>query len=451
MKASILLRIALLFGVSLRLEAGLEQVPLPEHSLPGLESLLEHAVQQSPRMLNQALNLEIAENDRIQARANLLPSVGGTYRDNQARDQRADQSGTLNVRKVYYDLSINQTIFSWGERGSYARMGEIRQKIIQTQYQEAYRILAQEIRARYLTLITQKINLERTRFNNKLVQEQLRLAEDKLVKKQFSDLDMFAPRLNAERSLIDLERNEFDFNNARLSLARLAGVPDLSDESIPEDVPVPARYDAVVFNQLVGDYSQQKDLPTPEAKLMLRQLDLDQLDYKVASVRLRPKLSFNAGLTQDEQAYSLNVAQKYQVNSKYAGIAVSWSIFDSFSSAAATRTALARRRQHQNDYLEMHARLLQQAEMQNRMLYFSARNLSIQERFLDSAYGNLRTKQEEFKRGLISETDIGQVQLYLYDTRIGTSSARADYYQKVVELLGTLNNDPAIAYAPIKP
>ena len=450
MKARFPLSIAVLLVVCLRAEAGLEQVPLPEHSLPGLESILQHAVQQSPRMLNQAINLEIAENDRIQARANLLPSIGGSYRDSKARDTRADQAGNLNVRKVYYDLSINQTIFSWGERSSYARMGEIRQKIIQAQYQEAYRILAQEIRSRYLAIITQKIYVERTRYNDKLIQEQLRLAEDKLAKKQFSDLDMFAPRLNAERSQIDLERVEFEYNNSRLSLAHLAGLPEVPDEAIPMDVPVPARYVASAFDGLVANFASQQDLPTSEARLMLRQLDLDQLDYKVASVRLRPKLSFAAGLTQDEQAYSLNVAQKYQVNSKYAGIAVSWPIFDSFSSAAATRTALARRRQHQNEYSEMHSRLVQQAQMQNRMLYFSARNLAIQERFLDSAYGNLRTKQEEFKRGLISETDIGQVQLYLYDTRMNTNSARADYYQKVVELLGTLNNDPAIAYAPVK-
>ena len=441
----------LLFAGLARVSAGVEQVPLPEQSIPALEALLQQAVRQSPRMVSRAIDLEIAENDRIQARANLLPTAGGSYRDAQSRDDRADQSHAITVRKVYYDFNINQPVFTWGERSSYARMGVIRQKIAQIQYQEAYRILAQEIRARYLSLITQRIYLERSRFNQKLTAEQLRLAEDKYAKKVYSDLDMFVPRLNAERGQIDLERSEFEFENAKHALARLSGVPAIAEDTLPPDVPVPAGYSAAPFDNLVKDFISQKDPPTPEAKSLLRQLEIDQLDYKVQSVRLRPKLSLVAGISQDEQAYSLNVAQKYQVNSKYAGLQVSWAIFDSFSTAAGTRSALARRRQHQNEYTEIQDRLIQQARQQSRQVYFSARNLSIQERYLDSAAGNLRSKQDEFKRGLLSEADVSQVQLNLYDARINTGGARADYYQKVADLLGTLNNDPAITYAPLKP
>ena len=69
------------------------QLALPERFLPGLEQLLRAAVQQSPQMLNRALDLEIAENNRIAARANLLPNVGGWANYYEAKDARADLPG----------------------------------------------------------------------------------------------------------------------------------------------------------------------------------------------------------------------------------------------------------------------------------------------------------------------------------------------------------------------
>jgi outer membrane protein TolC len=452
MKARYFLALTLLLGGGVLRSVGAESVPLPEQSLPGLADLLHQSVRQSPRMINRNLELEIAENDRIAARAAMLPTVGGYYRDSQSRDSRADQVNTLQVRKVAYDLNINQPIFAWGEKRNTARMGEIRQKIALGQYQEAYRLLAQEIRAKYLALITQKTFVERSRYNQKFMQEQLRIAEDKYAKKIFSDLDMFGPRLNAERAQLDLERAEYDYDFNKRTLARMAGVPAIADESLPADVPpVPGTYSEALFEGLVGDYLRQKDLPSVEAASLRQQLDLDELDYQNQRVRLRPKFSLTAGANQDEQSYSLNVAQRYRVNSLYVGVQVNWTIFDSFASTSAIRTALARRRQHENEYSDMHERLAAQAQSQSKQIYFSSRNLSIQERFLDSAVGNLRSKQDEFKRGLISDADVSQVTLYLYDTRIATGNARADYYQKVGELLGTLNNDPVVTNAPVKP
>lgn len=427
------------------------QVPLPEQKIPALAEMLRHAAAQSPRMLDQILNLEIAENDRISARANLLPTMGGYFRDYETRDERADQPGRLRVHKVAYDVNISQPVFSWGERRNYARMGEIRQKIAQGNVREAYRILAVEIRSQYLYLVSQKIALERAKFNQKFTQDQLRIAEDKYAKKIISDLDIFAPRLTAEQAQITLERTEFEYANLKQALARMTGLPEVTDDMVADAVPKPEPYNAVSFDGLVDEFSRQKELPNNDAAALRHTIELDDLDYRNQKVRLLPKLSFTVGLNQDEQSYSLNVAQRYAVNSAYAGFTVNWTIFDSFSSAAATRTALAHRRQHQNQYADLNARLVAQARVQARQIYFSARNLSIQERFLDSAAGNLKSKQEEFQRGLISEADVSQVRLALYDNQINAGNIRAEYYQRVSDLLGTLNADPVTAQTPSKP
>lgn len=424
--------------------ASLDGVVLPENVFGGLDGILKSAVEQSPRMLNRQLDLQIAEDDRIIARAALLPSFGATFRLHEARDKRADLPGRLSVQKSYYDVSVSQPLFFWGERRNSARMGEIRQKIAQGNYRDGYRLLVQELRSQYLQLIVRKVGLTRARYNRQFAKEQLAIGEERLLKKVISGVEVFPLRLNSERAEIALERALFDFENSKISLARLAGMPELKDGAIPDSIP-PIAYAAPVIDRLLAGFLAQKDLPTNEAFALRNQIEIQELDYLNQKTRLRPKFSFAAGTNQDEQSYSLNTAQKFRVNSFYAGIQVGWTIFDGFVSQASTRNSLARRRQLDNDYRELTERLAQQAQSQARLAYFSARDMSINDRFLTAGEGNFVSKQGEFKRGSVAEADVSLAQLSLYDAQLSAYNSRADYLLKVGDFLGTLSEDPVLA------
>lgn len=418
-------------------------VVLPEKVVSGLDGILKSAVEQSPRMLNRALDLQIAEDDRLAARAGLLPNLSTSFRYNEARDERADIAGRLSVKKTYYDVAFVQPVFFWGERRNSARMGEIREKIVQGQYRDGYRLLVQELRSQYLQLIVRKVTVARARFNQQFAKDQLAIGEERLAKKVISGAEIFPLRLNSERADIDLERTIFEYENAKTTFARLAGMATLTDAAIPDTVPT-VTYGAPVFDRLLAEFLAQKEFPTAEAFSLRNQLEIQNLDYLNQKTRLRPKFSFLAGTNQDEQSYSLNSAQKFRVNSIYAGVQVTWAIFDGFASPAFTRIALARRRQLENDYRELTERLAQQAQSQARMVYFSARNMSITDRFLVAGEGNLTSKKDEFKRGSIAEADVSLAQLALFDAQLGAFNARADYLLKVGDFLGTLAEDPVL-------
>jgi outer membrane protein TolC len=433
------------FAVSLYASSpSVNDLILPERVFPQLDGILRGAVQQSPRMLSRALDLEIAENNRIQARSNLLPSLSGSYSYYQASDDRADLSGRHGVTKVAYSAVLVQPIFFWGERRNNDRMGAIQLKVSQGQYRDAYRLLAQELRGSYMRLIVQKIAVARSRFNVEYAQTQLKLQEDRLAKKVISESDIFNVRLTAEQAQITLERAEFDLLNAKASFARLAGLSGMTDEEIPDSIPVVA-YSPAPFDQLLAGFLAQKDPPTTEAFALRHQLEIGNLTYANQKTRLRPKVSAVLGTYQDEQAYSLNVAQKYQVNSIYGGVSVSWAIFDGFASGAATRNALASRRQMENDYRQLTARLAQDAQSQVKQINFSARNVSIYDRFLTSGQENVKATQGEFKRGVKSESDVSLAQLGLYDAQISAGNARIDYLLKIGDFLGTVMEDPVVA------
>src|SRR4051812_2243652 len=142
-------------------DSAASELVLPEELFADLRSVLVNAVQQSPRMLSRSLDLDIAENNRISARAGLLPNVGGYASYYQTRDTRADLAGRLNVTKIAYNFSATQPLYYWGERYNTSKSGEIQASIAKGNYREAYRALAQTLRNDYLHLIVLKLAAKR--------------------------------------------------------------------------------------------------------------------------------------------------------------------------------------------------------------------------------------------------------------------------------------------------
>lgn len=426
------------------------ELTTPERLFPELEAILKSAVSQSPRMLNRALDLEIAENDRISGRSGLLPYVGGFYNQTESRDDRADLADTLSVSKVYYNASLTQPIFHWGERKNNYQASKIREEMAKGNHREAYRLLAQELRYAYLQLIVKKAHLGRARFHLDFQRSQLRLAEERLAKKVISEPEMAAFRLNVERAEIELDRSEYDLLSSKRSFARVSGTQLLDDSAIPETIPV-VPYDAGKFDHLLAGYLARKDPPTQDAVNLRANLEIEELNYRNQKTRLRPKFSLITGVTQDEQSYTLNFAQKYRVTSHYVGFSVNWTLFDGFATGAAIRNSLARRRQMENDYRDLTQRLAEQAQTQVKLLNFSARNMAITDRFVVSADGLLKTRQDDFARGVMSETDVNNARIGLLEAQVNALHARIDFLAKTGEFLGTIVEDPVLANLSVKP
>jgi outer membrane protein TolC len=441
-----------LFAVTMA-TAVVNDVTLPERLFPQLDAILKKAVQQSPRMLSRALDLEMAENNRIAARSGMLPSISAYYSYYKSRDKLSYlYPGSIpstiteySPTKTPYAVSLSQPLFHWGALQDNARIGEIQQSIAQGQYREAYRLLAQSLRAEYLRLILLKLSAKRAGYYQETAASQLKKDEERLTKKVISDAEIFGVRLNAERAQIALERAEFDLENARSSFARLAGLGatftnnDIPD-SIPETAPAPNG-----LNQALAGFLAQKDPVSSEAITLRKQLEVENLTYAMARTRLWPKLGFTMGISQSEEANYYGTGAKYLVESKYAGISVNWTIFDGFAAGAALRNSLARRRVLENDYRQLTERLGQDAQMQVKLAEFSARSMSITDRLLVSGEGNLRSKDEEFRRGVRAEADVNAAQLGLYDAQIAAYGARRDYLLSVGDFLGTVMEDPVVA------
>jgi outer membrane protein TolC len=163
-----------------------------------------------------------------------------------------------------------------------------------------------------------------------------------------------------------------------------------------------------------------------------------------------PKVNFVVGLTQDEQTNLFGPGSRYSVASTYAGFSVNWLVFDGFAAGAAKRNALIRRRQKENTYRQMTEQLKQDAQTAVKQINFSARNMAINDRQLTSSLGYLNTVKDDFHRGVKSESDVGQVQLTVYDAEFNAANARSDFLIRIGDFLGVLNEDPIVANLPAK-
>lgn len=417
---------------------------LPEQLFGDLDRTLSGALSQSPRMLARNLDLEVAEQDRINARAGLLPNLGGGFRHQEGREERDQNQGFVDATKVYYDVTLTQPLFYWGERRNNDRIGAIRLDMARSNHEEAYRGLAQELRSRFLTLIVLKLNLERTRFYERFAESQLTLAKERHAKKIIADAALATSQLTHDQSVLSRDRAEFDFDNARADFSRLAGIDVIRDEEIPAEIPE-LQSNLGAIQSLLAGFVAEKEIPTVEAENLRRQIRIEELGFANQKTRLRPKAYLVAGMTQDEQNFTFDITQKYMVKYQYVGVGVSWTLFDGFAAQAGKRAALARKRKAQLDYNEAVDRLVRQARTQVRQLEFSQRNLAFVDRALASARGLVPTRRDEVARGLASESDLALAELAYYDARIQAFYARMDILMRTGDFLGTLNRDPVLA------
>ncbi|HTO03209.1 MAG TPA: TolC family protein, partial [Opitutus sp.] len=312
---------------------------------------------------------------------------------------------------------------------------------------DAYRLLIDEIRAQYLQVIINKGALSRTRFSQQIADENLALARSKRERNVISEAEMFGPTVSAEQARLATDRAMDDYENSRIYLAKLSGTPALTDDQIPTEIP-PITPSSSALQSVMARFTDQAEPNTYSLEGLRDQIAAERLNYKIADTRLRPKFNLVAGASQDEFSYSVNIADKYKVQSYFAGVSVSWTVFDGFATRSAKISSLARRRQLEENYRNQVEDTITAVKAQMRQLEFAARNLAITERLLFSAQDMVAAKQEDLKRGVASDADLNAVKLTLRDWQLTAYGARNDYMLKVARLLSATQNDPALMNVP---
>ncbi len=423
---------------------------LPEDVLPGLRDILHTAMQQSPEMISHNLDLAEQEANRYQQAAQEWPGVSGNfnYAFNKSFVASNASAATSNSGFVF-GVNLYQPIYHWGTIKARIDIAHLQIKISQRRYADAYRELATSLRTQYLSLIAQKVQLRNARFSLGQTKTAVAVVDDRFKNKTATADEVTNAHLQLEDVQLSIDRAVEGFEYAKRMLELTAGLSDLSDDAVPEEIPPPPSYSAESTTGLLRDFARDGLDHTFQAQIYDYKIKQSELKYKIAKYRLYPMFDFGLGANEQNQtnATTSSISQT-SVLTGNVGVGANWSIFDGFATRGAKLEALTDKRQAERDRDTYRDQTLEQARYLDQQVEFSARALAIAEKRFELSRDGLQRAKDNFKLHTISQADMDQATAGFYQAQAAIFSARADFFSQWSEYLSLLGIDPVLNNLP---
>jgi outer membrane protein TolC len=427
---------------------------MPEELLPELREILRAALDRSPQMISNSLNLAQAEANRYGTDSSLWPSLGGSasYGKSSTSSTTAGVDSSSQSQGLSYSVGLGQPIFQWGALKNRAAIGRIAVKIAERNYAEGYRMLANTIRSQYLSLVGQKASLRYSDHAMQLAETGLLAEEEKLKEGSISEGDLLMPRLGMAEARLSAERARADFASSKRAFARLVGLTELPDERIADEVPLPV-HSPETAKELLHAFLRDGPGLTNQGQIYLMYIKQGELNYRIAKTGLYPKFSLNAnyGLSFSSGTdASGKVLPQTAVLSKGYGIGGSWTIFDGFATRGAKLSALASKRLSERQLQSYADATVDAAQNSHNQLQFSARALAFSVQRRDLTKANLERVREDFKLGLTSRSSLDLAVAALIGADVSAIQARSDYLNRWADFVSQTGADPAMKNLPAR-
>ena len=444
MRLSVTLSLALFAGASLRAEAPPIQGTLPEDLLPGLAPLLKEAVERSPTTISASIAVAASEAAEYSSASALWPKLSANM-GYEVSNESISRGSTSTARGLNYGLNLGQPIFQWGAFRNGKLIGDLNVKIAEKQFGEAYRLLAVSIREQYMTLIGKKIALRNAQFNLKIAQESLGAQQARFDAGSSSVADLGNFRISVEQAQLDADRAQEDFSYPMRVFTRLVGIDSLPEDSIPFDLPHPVYSPGLADTVLTGFVGEGIE-STFQSEVYQMEIKQQELNYKIASVNLLPKVNAAASYAYSNQtSVSQTTISQVGVQQESYSVSANWNIFDGFATRGAKLSALATKRLTERQRQSYIDSTIDQISDMRKQVGFSSRAMALAEVHNALIADEVKRLGQDKALGYASQATIDSGILNLYSTESVMAGARADYLSRWTEFISLAGIDPALA------
>ena len=418
---------------------------LPEDYLPELKVIIGAALRQSPQIIAKEIEIEQAKAGLMGANSRRLPGVGGNL--NFASNQTATSTNASTRTRdsgLFYNLAVSQPIFFWGAlkyEGDRARLGVL---LSERGYAEAYRVLAVALRGAYLQLIVRKATLVHARLARDQLVAELALAKEKLASGAFAPSEIAARQLNLDDTHLAIARIEIEFAAGRRTFARLSGIADLSEASLPDELPKPT-FPSAAASALLAAFVRDGGRQTFEARVNEMKVQEADLNYRIARVGLLPKFSASAAYSLENSTFaSANSITQQGITRQTIAVGAQWAIFDGFATRGAKLGALATKRLAERQ-LEMAASgSLEAAQTLYQQIELEVRAMDMSDLRYGLAASQLGRLEQEFKLGNVAQAALDSAQVGLKQSHAQSINARAVFLSRWSEFVSLAGADPVL-------
>jgi outer membrane protein TolC len=423
---------------------------LPEDYLPALKPLIAAALGQSPDLMANELSVEISEAQKLRdGVSGLLPHLG-TYVE-YGVDSQAVSSNTGNSSRnegFTYNANATQPIFQWGALKNQLAVQKVQVAISEKNYAEAYRGFVANLRKQYLGLVGQKLGLRNARFNLKLKQDGLALADQQLKSGTLPAGAIVGPQLELAQAQLNVEQAEQDYAAARRSIARELGRKEIGDELVAAEVPAPA-FSLAAAQLLLAEFLREGASGSASVQAKALNVRNWDLQYRIAKVNLLPKLSVQAQLNQQSQSTVIGnqVQQTFLLTQQYYVVA-NWNIFDGLYTRGQKQVAFFQKQVAEHDLQATTDAILESAQDAEKSLEFAWRQLEITDRYAQIAQGQLDQMQDALKRGDASPSALDTQRSVVYLNEAKLAGARSGFLAAWADFVSLVGHDPAMRNLP---
>ncbi len=462
--ASILLRWGLLSLILVGLGAGVSEVraatdvdpdvrnSMPEDYFPTLKKFIDQALLQSPQVIYQELNTEVAEAQKLYLGvAPLLPNLhGSAYGGETVQTTQGANAQVTRGTGVYYDVQLNQPIFQWGALKNGLLVQKIAEAIAQRNYVTVYLQYAQQIRKQFLGLVAAKIAVRNARYNLDLRKQALDAAQQQLKAGVVTDSSVMGPQLDLEDAQLAFDTSVQSYNYGRRQLAREIGQTDIAEDLIPVEIPAPT-FSLAAASDLTADVLRTGARYTPDAQLALLNIRNWQLQYEINKVNLLPKLAGQADFNQSNTPQINNgaITQNITVNQTYY-IQANWNIFDGFATRGRKQEALIRRRQAERDLKAKAEATEDAAQNSQRMVELAWKQLDLTTRRNGIAQAGLKQAEADLAAHVGSEQTVAGFKANAYNFEYSLALTRTGFLSQWSDFVSLVGHDPAMNNLPAR-
>ena len=424
---------------------------LPEAYLPGLKTILQNALRQSPQIILKEIEIEQSVARTTVVNAQRLPGLGGhlDYAGNQTAISGNTQTYDRNSG-FFYSLGLNQALFHWGALKNQTNIAKIGVLIAEKSHAEAYRALAVSLRRGYLDLVVKKMVLRNGRLALDRLKADLDLTKEKFLRGEIAEGEVGGLQLNFDDVALQLARAETEFANTRLTFAHLVGMKDLSEAELPSAIPKPA-YPAAMASALLAGLLRDGGKGTFMAQVSALHVQEAELSYRIARVRLLPKFNATAGYSlQNTTNATQSFVSQTGVATQSVGVTAQWNMFDGFATRGEKQGAMASKRFYERQLQSNAEAALDQAQMLQRELDLDVRMMASSEQRRGLAELGAKRIKEEVELGTAPESAINLATAEVYARETNEAAARAALLARWSEFVSLAGVDPVLNNIPAR-
>jgi outer membrane protein TolC len=404
-----------------------QSLPAPiEEQIPELAEILDSARRRAPDLLRQDFLKEESERRLQQARSAYYPRLDIVsnlgYRD----DFRTGAEDSRSFGMTY-SANLSRPIYHWGAIEARVEQARIGNDTGTLNFNHNLRNIEQRIRSEYLQLVLSNMALENERGQRRILEADREQAAINYQAGKLSELDYSNFRLNLEASLLRIEQIEQSKRRIRDRFKLYTGAEVDLGKTISE-IPLPdlgatkewltAQMDHIENsrNWLQGNYLSQ-----------IKQNQIRQQTEAITVVKSRQRPIIDAAASATQQETNTSTQNNVQTLSLFAGIRVTWNIFDGFRTRNEKLEATTALRRLKMELNELSEELQLQALERIDGLLFSIRDLQIHESTFANKLSQFSNVQADAESGRISQKQFENAELQIQRERLAVQQKRANF------------------------